>query len=63
MRDDIELEYPDSSQFDTREQALADALAQSEPGDQVIAHQDGCAVELGQCTCTPDVLIVPERAS
>lgn len=47
--------------FAYRDEAIAAALLESEPGDVVFVHEVYCAMEQGDpCNCQADELVVPE---
>lgn len=47
--------------YATQEEAIAAAMAESEPGDIVEIHDSGCAAQVDEdCDCTPLVLTVRE---
>lgn len=54
----------DDEGFGTRDAAIADAIAKSDPGDTVTAHQPTCRNESTDdgCPCGPQVIVVPDPA-
>ncbi len=65
MTDRIDVYWQDDpwqchGDFDTREEAIAAALEDLEPGDSVIVHKHDCAVRLdAPCNCDPQIIIIP----
>lgn len=57
---EAELRWP-APTYPTREEAIAIAVADSEPGDTVLVHAVSCATKRNQdCDCSPEVIVVPE---
>lgn len=50
--------------FATVEEAIAQAVSESEPGDEIIVHAKTCDVDDDDngCTCTPYAFVVPTAA-
>lgn len=61
---EAEMPHWPSPNYDTQSEAIAAAIAASQPGEEIVLHAPECAMGRDEdCDCWPQVITAPEAPS